>query len=109
MISARWFVVGIATIVLGLGVGGLRTPVTVDSRIPMSCTEALTRYNTFMQGGAEPADKVVPNHFWANACEDAIAERNAWAWPAVVVGGVVLLGALVIRRGPASSKTAPTA
>ncbi|MGQ0776144.1 MAG: hypothetical protein ACT4NY_17250 [Pseudonocardiales bacterium] len=101
MISVRWFVFGIAAILLGLGIIGLRTPVVVDSRIPMSCTEALTRYNAFMQRGVEPADKVVPNHSWAIACEKAIAERDAWAWPAVLVGGAVLLVVLVIRRGSA--------
>jgi len=65
----------------------------------MSCTEALTRYNAFMQQGIKPADEVVPNHAWAYECENAIAERDAWAWPAVLVGGVVLLGTLMIRRG----------
>lgn len=99
MISVRWFILGVALIILGLGIGGLRTPVAVDSRIPISCSEALSRYNAFMQRGIEPADKVVPNHSWAKACEDAIAERKAWAWPAVMAGGAMVLGALVIRRG----------
>ncbi|MGH3930332.1 MAG: hypothetical protein ACRDTF_10190, partial [Pseudonocardiaceae bacterium] len=107
MISARWFIFGFAALLFVVGIVGLRTPVVVDSRVPMSCAEALTRYNAFMQRGIEPADKVVPNHSWAYACENAIAERNAWAWPAVLVGGAVLLGALLIRRGPGSSPTAP--
>lgn len=97
MISARWFVFGLAAILFGVGISGLRTPVVVESRSPMSCAEALTRYNAFMQRGIKPADQVVPSHSWAIACEDAIAERDAWAWPAVMMGGGVMLGALVIR------------
>ncbi|MGH3939238.1 MAG: hypothetical protein ACRDTG_11495 [Pseudonocardiaceae bacterium] len=102
MISTRWFIFGLAAILFGIGITGLRTPVVVESRVPMSCAEALTRYNAFMQRGIEPADKVVPNHSWAYACENAIAERDEWAWPAVLVGGAVMLGALVIGRGSGS-------
>lgn len=98
MISARWFIAGIAAIILGLGIGGLRTPVTVDSKIPMECSEVVARYHDFIQNGVEQPDRVVPNDAWNAACEGAISQRQGWAWTATVVGGVAVLGVVMIRR-----------
>lgn len=107
MISARWFILGIAAIVLGLGVGGLRAPVYADAKITMPCPEVVARYDAFIQDGVEPADDVVPNDAWAAVCRQAIADRKGWAWPATVIGGVVVLGAAVIRRGYKPSQSTP--
>lgn len=35
---------------------------------------------------------------WAQECASRTATRRLWAWPAAVVGGVVLLGTAVARK-----------
>lgn len=96
----RWFIAAVAAIVLGFGVAGLTATVTVDSSPspPLACTEAVARYDAFVRHGVRPDDGVIPNGAWAAACRSALTERRAWAWPAVAVGGVALLGAAVIKR-----------
>lgn len=107
MIPARWFIFGIAVIVLGLGVGILLTPVAVDAKEPMACTEVVDRYHAFIQDGVTPPDKVVPNNAWADACEAEISRQHVLGGMATAVGGVVALGALVIRWNPRRTSAQP--
>lgn len=40
------------------------------------------------------------------ACMDALGTRRAWGWPVLIVGGVVVTGALLVRAPARDDKTA---
>lgn len=86
MIAARWSIATVAALALFWGISGLVAPVSVDAVEPLVCAEVIAR--------------PTPDPAWMSQCQDAIAARKAWAWPAVLVGGAALLGCGVIRRWP---------
>lgn len=69
-----------------------------QARVDLTCSQVVQRYEDFVQRGIEPGDGVIPNDAWTAACRDEISDRKAWAWPAVVVGAVALLGTAIVRR-----------
>lgn len=100
--SLRWLlaIVGLAA-AIGAGVA-LLIPVHIDSMDmygnDISCgiafrsdTKAawMKDHQAVLAGGSNPGN--------VDACESALSTRKMWALPLAIVGGVVLLGALVVR------------
>lgn len=122
--SARTFVTLIAAVVLLAGLAGLSwmvrvpSPAGVDERL--ICGIGLVRSPSFDEqlqaaireqarmgesgsGDVPMAAALGRYEVFAQMCEERTAQRRLWAWPATVLGGVVLLGALVVRdREPTS-------
>jgi hypothetical protein len=86
VIPARWSIATVAALALFWGISGVAAPVSVDAGKPLVCAEVI----------AQPS----PDPTSVSQCQEATSARKAWAWPAVLVGGVVLLGCGVIRRWP---------
>jgi hypothetical protein len=118
--SPRDFTAAIAGVVLLAGLWGLFWMVQVPSPAGMDerliCGIGLVHSPSFDEQleaaiRAQPVDSLdIPvaaargnYEAFRQLCEDRIATRRLWAWPATVVGGVVLLGTVVIRRQPAST------
>lgn len=116
--SARTFITLLATVVLLAGLMGLfwmvRIPSPSDPDERLICGIGLVRSPSFEQRLANELAKPATDStavgalagpgLYESACEEQTAQRRLWAWPATVLGGVVLLGALVVReREPASA------
>lgn len=127
--TPRSFAAAIATVVLLAGLWALLWPVSVAgperdrlacgdgglaASVPVTYPEVdggtlaydMPLYDPSRPGVVTLADDVSdhrgPVYFaapWTAACAEALAARW-WAWPAVLAGGVVVLGAVVVRRDP---------
>lgn len=125
--SLRSFVGVIAALLLAAGLGGVVWPVNVDgpkgdwlrcadggfaASVPVTDTTqaGVLSYNAMgeLVGPAEYiADgrgEVYPAAPWESNCAQALNLRKLWSAPALVVGGVTLVGVLLVRRKPEAAR-----